>query len=98
MRTIALIINILGIPTAGFLIMMFITSPMMFASPELSKSKTLWALIICLGVLILTLVVAEFLGWKYYLADDFKAAIYTYKWALGVGIIALFLGYLTFDK
>jgi fluoride ion exporter CrcB/FEX len=98
MKTIALIINILGIPTTGFLIMMFITSPMMFASPELSKSKSLWALIICLGFLIGTLVVAEYFGWKLYAQGDYQAAIYAYKWAFGVGLIALFLGYLTFNK
>ena len=96
MKTFALIINILGIPTIGLIGMLFITSPMMFASPNLAQSKSLWALIACMGLLLVLLIFGEYFGWKYYLAGDYTASLLAYKWALLNGSIVLGLFYTTF--
>ncbi len=82
MKILALIINILGIPVLILGGMMAITSPMLFDAPGSEKSKSLWAVMYLALLLPVLILLAEFLGWKNYLAGDYWAAILSFKWAL----------------
>ena len=71
---------------------------MMFASPNMAKSKSLWVLIVAICLLLILLIFAEYFGWKNYLAGDYLASLLAYKWALGDGLIVLGLFYTTFKN
>ena len=82
MKILALLVNILGIGAtifSGFMVMM---SPMMFDAPGSTESKSLWFVVGGLLLLPILLIIAEFFGWKNFMAGNYMASIFAYKWAL----------------